>query len=88
MTAYTRFPVSTRRSNHAANSKSPRTDNGDGVGANTSPLTVVGDILQYTSRSHIAPLHTSSQTCEQDRFVGETVCLLDPGSTAADLSSA
>ena len=41
MKAHTRSPVSTRRSNHAAYSKSPRTENGDGVGANTSSLTVV-----------------------------------------------
>ena len=41
MKAHTRSPVSTRRSNHAAYSNSPRTDNGDGVGANTSSLTVV-----------------------------------------------
>ena len=38
---FTRSPVSTRRSNHAAYSRSPRTDNGDDVGANTSSLTVV-----------------------------------------------
>ena len=41
MKAHTRSPVSTRRSNHAAYSNSPRTDNGDGVGAHTSSLTVV-----------------------------------------------
>ena len=41
MKAHTRSPVSTRRSNHAAYSNSPRSDNGDGVGANTSSLTVV-----------------------------------------------
>ena len=41
MKAHTRSPVSTRRSNHAAYSNSPRTDNGGGVGANTSSLTVV-----------------------------------------------
>ena len=41
MKAHTRSPVSTRRSNHAAHSNSPRTDNGEGVGANTSSLTVV-----------------------------------------------
>ena len=41
MKAHTRSPVSTRRSNHAAYSNSPRTDNGEGVEANTSSLTVV-----------------------------------------------
>ena len=41
MKAHTRSPVSTRRSNHAAYSNSPSTDSGDGVGANTSSLTVV-----------------------------------------------
>ena len=41
MKAHTNSPVSTRRSNHAAYSNSPRPDNGDGVGANTSTLTVV-----------------------------------------------
>ena len=41
MKAHTRSPVSTRRSNYAAYSNSPRTDNGDGVGSNSSSLTVV-----------------------------------------------
>ena len=41
MKAHTRSPVSIRRSNHAPYRKSPRTDNGDGVGANTSSPTVV-----------------------------------------------
>ena len=40
MKAHTRSPISTRRSNHAAYSNSPRTDNGDGVGANTSSTVV------------------------------------------------
>ena len=41
MKAHTTSPVSTRRSTHAAYSNSPRTENGDGVGAKTSSLTVV-----------------------------------------------
>ena len=41
MKAHTRSPVSTRRSNHVAYSNSPHTDHGEGVGANTSSLTVV-----------------------------------------------
>ena len=41
MKAHTRSPVSTRRSNHAAYSNSPRTDNGECGGANTSSLPVV-----------------------------------------------
>ena len=41
MKAHTRSRVSTRRSNHASCSNSPRTDNGDGFGANTSSLSVV-----------------------------------------------
>ena len=37
------------------------------------------EILQYTSRAHFTPLHSSSPTREQDRFVGRNVSLLDPG---------
>ena len=73
--AHTRSPVSTRRSNHAAYSKSPRTDNGRKYVVSLCRR----EILQHTSRSHFAPLHSSSPTCKQDRYVGRNVCLLDPG---------
>ena len=77
MKAHTRSPVSTRRSNHAAYSDSPRTDNGDGVGANTSSVTVVAK--SCSTHCDLTHLHSSSPTCEQDRFVGRNVSLLDPG---------
>ena len=77
MKAHTWSPVSTRRSNHAAYSNSPRTDNGNGVGANMSSLTVVSKSFS-TSRPHFTPLQSSSPTCEQNRFVGRYASLLDP----------
>ena len=83
MKAHTRSPVSTRRSNHAAYNNSPRTDSGDGVGARWSWRKYIishcrREILQHTSRSHFTPLQSSSPTCEQNRFVGRYVSLLDP----------
>ena len=67
MKAHTRSPVSTRRSNHAAYSNSPRTDNVDGVGANTSSLTVV------------AKSFSTHRVLTSLPFVGRNVSLLDPG---------
>ena len=79
MNAHTESPVSTRRSNHAAFSNSPRTDNGDGGCHKYVISHCRREVLQHTSRPHFAPLQSSSPTCEQDRFVGRYVSLLDPG---------
>ena len=81
---HTQSPFSTRRSNHAAYSNSPRTDNGDGVGAKTSSLTVV---LVHISIS----LHHPSIV--EPNLWAESICWEVcqspwPRSTAADLSSA
>ena len=54
MKAHTKSPVSTRRSNRAAYSKSPRTDNGEGVGANASSPTVVAKSFS-THRDRTSP---------------------------------
>ena len=78
MKAHTRSPVSTRRSNHAAYSNSPRTDNGEGVGANTSSLPVVAKSFNTHLDLTSLPFNRRAQTFEQNRFVGRYVSLLDP----------
>ena len=78
MKAHTSSPVSTRRSNHAAYSNSPRTDNGDGVGANTSYLTVVAKSFSTHRDLTSPPIIRRAPTCEQNRFVGRYVSLFDP----------
>ena len=59
------------------------------IGANTSSLTVVAKSFSthhdLTSLSFIC---RARPVGEEDRFVGRNVSLLDPGVTAADLSSA
>ena len=54
----------------------PRTDNGgDGVGANTSSLTVFAKSFSTHRRSHFTLLHSSSPTCEQIDLSGEALTL-------------
>ena len=79
MKAHTRSPISIRRSNHAAHSESTRTDNGNGVGANTSSLTVVAKSFSTYRDLTSLPFHSWSPTCKQDRFIGRNVSLLDLG---------
>ena len=55
---------------HRVSSKSPRTDSGDGLGANAFISHCRREILQPTSRS--------SPNGEQDRFVRKNVRLFDP----------
>ena len=76
MSAHTRSPASTLRSYQAAYNKSRLTDTGDGVGANTSSLTVVAKSFRNTSRSRIVSCHPSRPTCEQDGFARRYICLL------------
>ena len=78
MNAHARSPVCTRRAYQAAYNKSPLTDTGGGVGANTSPLTVVAKSLR-THRSHFVSFHPSCPTCEQEEFGRKYVCLPDQG---------
>ena len=100
MTAHTRSPVSIRRSNDAAYSKSPHTDNGDGVGANTSSLTVVAKTfsthLDLTSLpfirraqpvSKIAPSGGTSVSLNQEYSCRSFICWISRSSPALTLSA-
>ena len=79
MKAHTRSPVSTRRPSHTACSKSPYTDNGDGVGANTSSLTVVAKSFSTHLDLTSLPFIRRAQPVSRIRLVGRNVCLFDPG---------
>ena len=69
-----RAPVSTRRSFQAALKRSPLTDIGNGVGANTSPLTVVAN-----PSGHIAiSLHflSTSSSLIQEYSCRFSICVI------------
>ena len=100
MKAHTRSPVSTQRSNHAAYSNGPRTDNGEGVGANTSSLTVVAksfsthlDLtsLPYNRRaqpvSRIDLLGGMSVSLTQEYSCRSFICWISRSSPALTLSA-
>ena len=70
MTAHTRCPVSTRRSSHAAYSNSQRTDNGDGVGANTSSLTVVAKSFSTHLDLTSLPFNRRAQPASRIELLG------------------
>ena len=78
MKAHTRSPVSTRRPSHTAYSKSPYPDNGEGVGADTSSVTVVAKSFSAHLDLTSLPFIRRAQPVSRIRFVGRNVCLFDP----------
>ena len=79
MKADRRSPVLTRRSNHAACRKSPRTNNGDGVGANTSsPTVVTKSFSTHLDRTSLSFIRRAQPVSRIVLSLGH-VRLLDPG---------
>ena len=100
MKAHTRSPVSNRISKHAAYSNSPRTDNGDGVGANTSSLTVVAksfsthlDLTSLTFNCRAQPVSRTdllggmSVSLTQEYSCRSFICWISRSSPALTLSA-